>query len=549
MFIDNDWLQCISWSDSVRLLDFQWFISTLSRPLPVCLSSIHGRLWFLVQTTNNLKQFVAGIVFRTSCSKIYRGKIQRSHSICRLFWSETTSGYVTSSGGADRGQRFGPTWGRYQLEIVFSSNSNCHHCLIHFLGEIQVYPNESHFRHAFCYWFLLLGASSPKPGRQVPPASASSMMRQTSGAPAQAENKFVVLVFLLYIPKPNKKWMQMIFDSRYCHVNIYIYCICIYFNHVYTFPMPSLQVKLYGQIFVSRTLWFARCSLVAPRWEFWLIPTGSNGKPRQKGICIFEPNYCWNTRHKNKQHCKWLMYLNQMIVVQFEEGAGQKNSWRWLKGLIQKSGNQFLFSTWRSNTGNTALPGGDFLLRLERLDEVQRYQAWNPWEQATTKSIQNNMCVLQPKAYRGSCLFQNQCIRSTSIQSASGRPWIVFRHVFSRDPRRWLAIRILCSSPPVRCILRILQDQVRDNDLVGVVCFGPTVQTIVTPTPKGLGMPREWEKLDVFGLERWNGKTCDLCWEVVFWNAFWNSVDFMCAQLVDAECHCKYRTLWVDTGG
>lgn len=39
----------------------------------------------------------------------------------------------------------------------------------------------------------------------------------------------------------------------------------------------------------------------------------------------------------------------------------------------------------------------------------------------------------------------------------------------------------------VQCILRILQDQVRDNDLVGVVCFGPTVQTIVAPTPKGAG--------------------------------------------------------------
>lgn len=39
----------------------------------------------------------------------------------------------------------------------------------------------------------------------------------------------------------------------------------------------------------------------------------------------------------------------------------------------------------------------------------------------------------------------------------------------------------------VQCILRILKDQVRDNDLVGVVCFGPNVQTIVAPTPKGSG--------------------------------------------------------------
>ena len=77
----------------------------------------------------------------------------------------------------------------------------------------------------------------------------------------------------------------------------------------------------------------------------------------------------------------------------------------------------------------------------------------------------------------------------------------------------------------LRCILRILQDQVRDNDLVrgsqwlqhlalikvvssfpvtisgnhhelalqvGVVCFGPTVQTIVTPTPKGYGCLARW---------------------------------------------------------
>lgn len=39
----------------------------------------------------------------------------------------------------------------------------------------------------------------------------------------------------------------------------------------------------------------------------------------------------------------------------------------------------------------------------------------------------------------------------------------------------------------VQCILRILRDQVRDTDLVGVVCFGPTVQTIIPPTPKGVG--------------------------------------------------------------
>jgi len=39
----------------------------------------------------------------------------------------------------------------------------------------------------------------------------------------------------------------------------------------------------------------------------------------------------------------------------------------------------------------------------------------------------------------------------------------------------------------VQCVLRILQDQVRDSDLVGVVCFGPNVQTIIRPTPRGQG--------------------------------------------------------------
>jgi len=36
-----------------------------------------------------------------------------------------------------------------------------------------------------------------------------------------------------------------------------------------------------------------------------------------------------------------------------------------------------------------------------------------------------------------------------------------------------------------RCVQQILQHQVRDKDYVGVVCFGPTVMTIVPPTEKG----------------------------------------------------------------
>lgn len=37
----------------------------------------------------------------------------------------------------------------------------------------------------------------------------------------------------------------------------------------------------------------------------------------------------------------------------------------------------------------------------------------------------------------------------------------------------------------VRAIQGILSEQVKDADLVGIVCFGPTVQTIMAPSPKG----------------------------------------------------------------
>lgn len=36
----------------------------------------------------------------------------------------------------------------------------------------------------------------------------------------------------------------------------------------------------------------------------------------------------------------------------------------------------------------------------------------------------------------------------------------------------------------VRCVRRILRDQVRDEDFVGVVGFGATVETAVLPTVK-----------------------------------------------------------------
>lgn len=50
----------------------------------------------------------------------------------------------------------------------------------------------------------------------------------------------------------------------------------------------------------------------------------------------------------------------------------------------------------------------------------------------------------------------------------------------SRDTRTPLNRFELC----VQCIQRILNDQVHDDDMVGIVCFGPSVQTILPPTLK-----------------------------------------------------------------
>jgi len=55
--------------------------------------------------------------------------------------------------------------------------------------------------------------------------------------------------------------------------------------------------------------------------------------------------------------------------------------------------------------------------------------------------------------------------------------------MMSRDTRTPLTRFETC----VACIQRILQDQVRDCDSVGVVCFGPKVETIAPPTPKSVG--------------------------------------------------------------
>jgi len=52
----------------------------------------------------------------------------------------------------------------------------------------------------------------------------------------------------------------------------------------------------------------------------------------------------------------------------------------------------------------------------------------------------------------------------------------------SRDTRTPLSRFETC----VQCVQRILREQVNDRDHVGIVAFGPTVQTIVPPTPKGL---------------------------------------------------------------
>merc|ERR1719433_1812939 len=53
----------------------------------------------------------------------------------------------------------------------------------------------------------------------------------------------------------------------------------------------------------------------------------------------------------------------------------------------------------------------------------------------------------------------------------------------SRDTRTPLSRFETC----VACLQRILREQVRDCDLVGVVVFGSHVQTVVAPTPKGQG--------------------------------------------------------------
>lgn len=53
--------------------------------------------------------------------------------------------------------------------------------------------------------------------------------------------------------------------------------------------------------------------------------------------------------------------------------------------------------------------------------------------------------------------------------------------MMSRDTRTPMTRFELC----VKSVRQLLQNQVRDSDLVGVVCFGPQVKVVVPPTPKG----------------------------------------------------------------
>jgi len=56
--------------------------------------------------------------------------------------------------------------------------------------------------------------------------------------------------------------------------------------------------------------------------------------------------------------------------------------------------------------------------------------------------------------------------------------------MMSRDTRTPLTRFETC----VACVRQILRSNVKDCDLVGVVCFGPSVSTVIHPTPKGQGL-------------------------------------------------------------
>jgi len=78
---------------------------------------------------------------------------------------------------------------------------------------------------------------------------------------------------------------------------------------------------------------------------------------------------------------------------------------------------------------------------------------------------------------------------SSSQSSGGGAPKVVLfcldwsASMQSRDTGTQLSRFETC----VQCILRILRDQVRDSDSVGVICFGPNVQLVVPVMPKGKG--------------------------------------------------------------
>lgn len=86
--------------------------------------------------------------------------------------------------------------------------------------------------------------------------------------------------------------------------------------------------------------------------------------------------------------------------------------------------------------------------------------------------------------------------RDTEIPQGPAQPKVVIFcldwscSMMSRDTRGPLTRFGVCMD----CVKRIFRDQVHERDLVGVVGFGPTVETVVVPTPKGLGGNRLEQK-------------------------------------------------------
>jgi hypothetical protein len=82
----------------------------------------------------------------------------------------------------------------------------------------------------------------------------------------------------------------------------------------------------------------------------------------------------------------------------------------------------------------------------------------------------------------------NGYARASSSTSNGGPKVVLFcldwsASMMSKDTGTQLSRFETC----IDCVLRMLRDQVRDCDYVGVVGFGPTVQMVVAPTLKGQG--------------------------------------------------------------